>query len=80
MKDKLCYILDPKEGHGEDPSTRPVGQSGRRFPGETFHVVKEKEIRLNIMPQESLILCLRKLIYCLEEEFNDMVSSVNRIS
>jgi len=29
---ELCYILDPKEGHGED------------FPGETFRVLKEKEI------------------------------------
>jgi len=29
-----CYILDPKEVHGED------------FPGETFRVLKEKEVRL----------------------------------
>ena len=28
----LCYILDPKEVHGED------------FPGEIFRVRKEKEI------------------------------------
>ena len=28
------YILDPKEVHGED------------FPGETFRVLKEKEVRL----------------------------------
>ncbi len=48
--------------------------------GKTFRVLKEKEIRLYIMPQESLIRCLRKLIYRLEEEYNDMVSSVNRIS
>lgn len=30
----LRYILDPKEIHGED------------FPGETFRVLKEKEVRL----------------------------------
>ena len=30
---KLNYILDPKEVHGED------------FPGETFRVLKEKEIK-----------------------------------
>ena len=34
MKDKLCYILDSKEVHGED------------FPGETVRVAKEKEVRL----------------------------------
>ena len=50
------------------------------FPGEKFRVLKEKEIRLNIMPQESLIRCLRKLLYRLEEESNDVVSSVDRIS
>ncbi len=33
MKDKLCYILDPKEVHGED------------FPGETFRVLKEREVK-----------------------------------
>ncbi len=33
MKDKLRYILDPKEVHGED------------FPGETFRVLEEKEIK-----------------------------------
>ena len=33
-RDELRYILDPKEVHGED------------FPGETFRVLKEKEIRL----------------------------------
>lgn len=33
-RDELCYILDPKEVHGED------------FPGETFRVLKEKEVRL----------------------------------
>ena len=40
--DELRYILDPKEVHGDDPST------GLRagFPGETFRVLKEKEIRL----------------------------------
>jgi len=32
--DELRYILDPKEVHGED------------FPGETFRVLKEKEVRL----------------------------------
>ena len=32
-RDELRYILDPKEVHGED------------FPGETFRVVKEKEIK-----------------------------------
>ena len=32
-RDELRYILDPKEVHGED------------FPGETFRVLKEKEIR-----------------------------------
>ena len=48
--------------------------------GKTFRVLEEKEIRLNIMPQESLIRCLHKLIYRLEEEYNDMVSSVNQIS
>jgi hypothetical protein len=31
--DELRYILDPKEVHGED------------FPGETFRVVKEKEVK-----------------------------------
>jgi hypothetical protein len=31
--DELRYILDPKEVHGED------------FPGETFRVLKEKEIK-----------------------------------
>ena len=30
----MRYILDPKEVHGED------------FPGETFRVLKEKEVRL----------------------------------
>ena len=30
---ELRYTLDPKEVHGED------------FPGETFRVVKEKEVR-----------------------------------
>jgi hypothetical protein len=29
----LRYILDPKEVHGED------------FPGETFRVLKEKEVK-----------------------------------
>ena len=33
-RDELRYILDPKEVHGED------------FPGETFRLLKEKEIRL----------------------------------
>lgn len=33
-RDELRYILDPKEVHGED------------FPGETFRVLKDKEIRL----------------------------------
>jgi hypothetical protein len=33
-RDELRYILDPKEVHGED------------FPGETFHVLKEKEVCL----------------------------------
>src|SRR3989304_2305542 len=33
-RDELRYILDPKEVYGED------------FPGETFRVLKEKEIRL----------------------------------
>ena len=32
--DKLRYILDPKEVHRED------------FPGETFRVLKEKDVRL----------------------------------
>jgi len=32
-RDELRYILDPKEVHGDD------------FPGETFRVLKEKEIR-----------------------------------
>ena len=32
-RDELRYILDPKEVHGED------------FPGETFRVLKEKEMR-----------------------------------
>lgn len=30
---ELRYILDPKEVHGED------------FPGETFRVLKEKEVK-----------------------------------
>ena len=33
-RDELRYILDPKEVYGED------------FPGETFRVLKEKEIKL----------------------------------
>lgn len=33
MKNKLCYILDLKEVYGED------------FPGETFRVLKEKEVK-----------------------------------
>ena len=33
-RDELRYILDPKEVYGED------------FPGETFRVLKEKEVRL----------------------------------
>jgi hypothetical protein len=33
IRDELRYILDPKEVHGED------------FPGETFRVLKEKEIK-----------------------------------
>ena len=33
-RDELRYILDLKEVHGED------------FPGETFRVLKEKEVRL----------------------------------
>jgi hypothetical protein len=37
-RDELRTILDPKEVYGEDPSTG----SGRRFPGETFRVLKEK--------------------------------------
>ena len=32
-RDELRYILDPKEVHGED------------FPGETFRVLKQKEIK-----------------------------------
>jgi hypothetical protein len=32
-RDELRYILDPKQVHGED------------FPGETFRVLKEKEIK-----------------------------------
>jgi hypothetical protein len=32
-RDELRYILDPKEVYGED------------FPGETFRVLKEKEIK-----------------------------------
>jgi len=34
VRDELRYILDPKEVHGAD------------FPGETFRVLKEKEVRL----------------------------------
>jgi len=33
QQDELRYILDTKEVHGED------------FPGETFRVLKEKEIK-----------------------------------
>jgi len=33
-RNELRYILDPKEVHGED------------FPGETFRVLKEKEVSL----------------------------------
>ena len=33
-RDELRYILDPKEVHGED------------FTGETFRVLKEREVRL----------------------------------
>jgi hypothetical protein len=32
-RDELCYALDPKEVHGED------------FPGQTFRVLKEKEVK-----------------------------------
>jgi hypothetical protein len=32
-REELRYILDPKEVHGED------------FPGETFRVLKEKEVK-----------------------------------
>jgi hypothetical protein len=32
-RDELCYILDPKDVYGED------------FPGETFRVLKENELR-----------------------------------
>jgi hypothetical protein len=32
-RDELRYILDPKEVHDED------------FPGETFRVLKEKEVK-----------------------------------
>ena len=32
-RDELRYILDPKEVYGED------------FPGETFRVLKEKEVK-----------------------------------
>ena len=32
-RDELRYILDPKEVHGED------------FPGETFRVLKDKEVK-----------------------------------
>ena len=32
-RNELRYILDPKEVHGED------------FPGETFRVLKEKEVK-----------------------------------
>ena len=28
-RDELRYILDPKEVHSEEPSTRPVGQPGQ---------------------------------------------------
>ena len=34
IRDELRYILDPKEVHGDD------------FPGKTFRVLKEKEVRL----------------------------------
>jgi len=33
IRDELRYILDPKEVRGED------------FPGETFRVLKEKEVK-----------------------------------
>lgn len=33
VRDELRYILDPKEVHGED------------IPGETFRVLKEKEVK-----------------------------------
>ena len=33
VRDELRYILDPKEVHGED------------FPGETFRMLKEKEVK-----------------------------------
>ncbi len=32
-RDELRYILDPKDVYGDD------------FPGETFHVLKDKEMR-----------------------------------
>ena len=43
-RDELRYTpcgVDPKEVYGEDPSTG----SGRRFSGETFRVLKEKEVK-----------------------------------
>ena len=41
IRNELRYILDPKEVRGDDPST------GLRegFPGETFRVLKEKEVK-----------------------------------
>ena len=43
-RDELRYTpfgVDPKEVYGEDPSTRLRAS----FPGETFRVLKEKEIK-----------------------------------
>jgi hypothetical protein len=43
-RDELRYTpfgVDPKEVHGEDPST----QLRAGFPGETFRVLKEKEVK-----------------------------------
>ena len=36
-RDELRYILDPKEVHGED------------FPGETFRVLREKEVPARLL-------------------------------
>jgi hypothetical protein len=46
-RDELRYTLDPKDMYGDDPSPfdSAQGGSGQVFPGETFRVLKEEEMR-----------------------------------
>lgn len=42
-RDELRHILDPKDVYGPDPLALPA-VAGQAFPGETFRVLKEKEM------------------------------------